>query len=585
MSLGEWYRNAWRVADVEALCSLDAGRFRLPLVAAVRRVAPLAGDGVLLVDSPGVVRGVAGGELLSALVEAASVDAVLALSAPGRPPPLLDELHALDAEVFVVEAAVTAKRPGKPMRARLRTAQWDTGLLDAVEHRLDLGAIHLIGTPPPVDEPSAWIGRQVALLRQQRMQAMGEVLELQGSRLIIRAPQAAIASDTLLVRDAQRTSGGVLETAQPFATGPLAYLPSADLAPDSEPSGGPRVAGRVGAVDFVLVNGVFGDALLHARIRHLRRSLLFDLGDGSRLSARVAHQVSDVFISHAHMDHLGGFQWLMRSRLGEFPPCRLYGPPGLAKHIESFINSFLWDRIGNNGPCFEVAELHGQRLHRVRLQAGIPGREVLDEIEVTDGIVLEESQFRVRAAELDHHTPVLAYALELARTINVRKDRLTARGLQPGPWLTGLKQQLLADNPTARITLPDGSEALTGQLGDELTLVTPGKKLVYATDLADTADNRERLQGLARNAHTLFCEAPFSEAHAANARKNGHLTTRAAGEIATAARVSRLVPFHFSRRYSDDPQRLYDELRAACSRVALPISMSVFDDSPTTDLG
>ncbi len=114
--------------------------------------------------------------------------------------------------------------------------------------------------------------------------------------------------------------------------------------------------------------------------------------------------------------------------------------------------------------------------------------------------------------------------------------------------------------------------------------MTPGKKLVYATDLADTADNRERLQGLARNAHTLFCEAPFSEAHAANARKNGHLTTRAAGEIATAARVSRLVPFHFSRRYSDDPQRLYDELKAACSRVALPSSMSVFTDSPPTGL-
>lgn len=334
--------------------------------------------------------------------------------------------------------------------------------------------------------------------------------------------------------------------------------------------GGPRVAGRVGAIDFDLVNGVFGDPLLHARIRHLGRSLLFDLGSGHRLSARVAHQVSDVFISHAHMDHLGGFQWLLRSRLGEFPPCRIYGPPGLAQHIDHFINSFLWDRIGNSGPAFEVAELHGQRLVRIRLQAGIPGMEVLEERRVTDGMLLEEPAFTVRAVQLDHHTPVLAYALELAQTLNIRKDRLSARGLTPGPWLTELKQQLLAGNREAVISLPDGDQAKAAELSSDLVRVLAGKKLVYATDLADTVDNREKLTVLARNAHTLFCEAAFCEADAERAALNGHLTTRATGEIATRARVARLVAFHFSRRYRDKPHQLFDKLREACSCVVLP---------------
>lgn len=134
-----------------------------------------------------------------------------------------------------------------------------------------------------------------------------------------------------------------------------------------------------------------------------------------------------------------------------------------------------------------------------------------------------------------------------------------------------------AGNLKAPVYLPDGSEASVGELSDELVLVMPGKKLVYATDLADTPDNRKKLVALARNAHTLFCEATFSEADAEHAAKNGHLTTRAAGEIATQARVSRLVPFHFSRRYQDNPQQLYDELMSACSRVALPASMKLFE--------
>lgn len=49
--------------------------------------------------------------------------------------------------------------------------------------------------------------------------------------------------------------------------------------------------------------------------------------------------------------------------------------------------------------------------------------------------------------------------------------------------------------------------------------------------------------------------------------RTGHLTARACGEIATAAGVERLIPFHFSRRYESDP---YREVRAVCSRAVVP---------------
>jgi ribonuclease BN (tRNA processing enzyme) len=176
----------------------------------------------------------------------------------------------------------------------------------------------------------------------------------------------------------------------------------------------------------------------------------------------------------------------------------------------------------------------------------------------------------------------VAYAFEPDMQINVRKDRLVARGLEPGPWLKELKQQLLRGNETATIRLPDSSDASVAALAAELLLISPGKKLVYATDLADTVDNRQRLIGLARHSHTFFCEAPFVEAEAEHALRNGHLTTGACAEIAMQAGVARLIPFHFSRRYIEDPQQIYDELKTACPRVVIPQSMCLFDAASAT---
>jgi len=578
VSTAVWRDNHWQVADIAALCTLDAGRFRLPLVSAARILAQQLPAGMALIDAPGVVRGVTGRELLQGLVEATAVDVILALTAPGRPPPLLEELCALPLEVFVVNAATEAKRPGKRVRARQRTAQWDAYLANATEQTLDLARLNVTGTPPLPAETSAWPGKQVALLQTNRTLAMGEVEHVESDLLTVTLSGVAGDADTLLIRDAARSQDGYIETAKPYAAERFDYLPPNDVLPSIDVNNGPRIVGRVGAVDVALVNGVFGDPLLHLRMRHQRRSLLFDLGDGGRLPARIAHQVTDVFISHAHMDHISGFLWLLRSRIGDYPVCRLYGPPGLARHIAGFLQGILWDRIENNAPAFEVMELHNDRLKCFRLLAGNVKAQLFNEKTAVNGELLVETGFRIRGLTLDHQgTPVIAYALKADQQINIRKDRLKARGLDPGPWLNELKQALLSNNLSAAIQLPDESYEYAGTLADELVLITPGKKLVYATDLADTQDNRQQLIHFAQHAHTLFCESAFVEADVDHATQNGHLTTRACGEIATQAGVSRLVPFHFSRRYLNKAEQLYDELNQYCSRVCQPRSMTLFE--------
>ncbi len=577
--LGRRENNAWVLEGLEALCTLDAGRFRLPLVDALRRLARQVEEGVLLVDSPGVVRGVAGAELLPAIVEAACIEMVLVLTRAGRLLPLLQELRALPIEVYTVPAAEQAGRPGKRARAAWRTGLWEDYLTNSQEYPLDTNQLQLTGTPPPLDAPGIWSGRQVALLDGTRTLAMGEVVALEGERLRVRLPTFTDKARTLLVRDAARLTDGRLGSTPRFSADRFGYLPPPDIAPHAPASAatGPRPVGRVGMLSVCLVNGVFGDPLLHARLRHRRRSLLFDLGEGARLPARVAHQVSDVFITHAHVDHIAGFLWLLRSRIGETTLCRLVGPPGLAVNIDGLARGILWDRIGDNGPRFEVSELHRARLKRYAVQAGRPGCTLLEETEAEDGVVLAEAGFVVRATTLAHVSPVLAYALEPAQSLNIRKDCLRARGLAPGPWLGELKQRLQAGERETQIELPDGSTETVQALADELVLISPGKTLVYATDFADTAENRARLIALAHGAHTLFCESTFREADADHAARTAHLTTRACAEIAEAAGVARLVPFHFSRRYEKDPATVYAEIAAACRAVAIPDSMTATD--------
>jgi ribonuclease BN (tRNA processing enzyme) len=291
------------------------------------------------------------------------------------------------------------------------------------------------------------------------------------------------------------------------------------------------------------------------------------------LPARIAHQVTDVFITHAHVDHIAGFMWLLRSRIGLLPVCRIFGPPGLAENITGFISGIHWDRAGDRAPRFEISELHEGKICRYRIQAGQAKPEASGEEPAEEGILLRDYAFQVRATTLDHRTPVLAFALEMKFDLIVRRERLAALGWTPGPWLSDVKAHIASRDHDTLVVLPDGTTQTAGRISNEILILRPGPKLAYATDLADTVQNRARLQALAAGAHTFFCEAHFCETDTAQSVRTGHLTTNACGEIAAAAHVERLIPFHFSRRYEDDPSRIYAEVTTRCAQTVIPWRM------------
>lgn len=564
---GKWRGDGFHLLAYEALCSLNAGRFRLPLIQGVKRLLASIDDPLVLIDSPGVTRGVAGAELLTGLIETAAVDTVLLVVREGKPAPMINELNASGIGICRITASAKARPPNSNRRMRERTALWDTHLAGMPETLIPLYRYHLLGTPPPITAEEQWRGRQIALLEKGRTVAMGEVLSAPQKHLLVRLPETPSAANQLLVRDAGRKAGGGLGTVVPFRPNVYrCHIPS-DCLPVADHPASPRPVAKFRRMTAVLVNGILGDPLLHVRQHNRKQSLLFDLGEGNRLPARIAHQVSDVFISHAHLDHISGFLWLLRSRIGELPGCRIYGPPGLARHIAGMIDGIHWDRIGSRGPVFKVSELHGNRLEGFRLQAGGKEVERLGHRPAPDGLIVDDPAFAVRAATLDHGIPVLALALEQKPEHHVSREALGEMGLSPGPWVGALKYRIAQGDKDGEIALPDGRKAPLAHLSDKLIRISPGEKLVYATDVADTPTNREKLTALASRAHTFFCEAAFLASHRRLAVSTGHLTARACGEIAAEAGVQRLVPFHLSKRHNNQIEEVLDEIRKACPGV------------------
>jgi hypothetical protein len=109
-----------------------------------------------------------------------------------------------------------------------------------------------------------------------------------------------------------------------------------------------------------LVNGVWGDPGVYLDLKFQRRAILFDIGDVQSLSTRILLRVSDVFVSHTHMDHFAGFDHLLRVCLGRDTGVRLYGPPPFISQVEHKLAAYTWNLVDRYAVDFVVQahELH-----------------------------------------------------------------------------------------------------------------------------------------------------------------------------------------------------------------------------------
>ncbi len=324
-----------------------------------------------------------------------------------------------------------------------------------------------------------------------------------------------------------------------------------------------------------LVNEPLGDPGVYVDCLFERRAVLFDLGDIRALPPRKLLRVSDVFVTHAHMDHFMGFDWLLRICLGRSAAIRLYGPVGFIDQVGNRLAGYTWNLVDSYETDLEmiVTEVISEKsARRARFRCKQEFVRAAEEpVEIEDGVLRREEAFCVRCALLDHKTPCLAFVLEEDRHLNVWKNRLDELGVPTGPWLAEFKRAvrrgLPDDTPIAASWHDrDGAHERVfplGELRDSALRIVPGQKIAYVTDAIYSETNAERIARLAQGVDILFIEAPFLDVDAGRAAERFHLTARQAGMLARACGAKAVVPFHFSPRYEDGGAALSQEFHDA----------------------
>jgi ribonuclease Z len=191
--------------------------------------------------------------------------------------------------------------------------------------------------------------------------------------------------------------------------------------------------------------GQSGDPSLYVEVAGKKRALLFDCGFLTDLTRREILRVNDLFVSHTHIDHFIGFDYILRLILERNNALNIYGPEGIAQNIQGKLKGYNWNISQEIELTIIVNEVNGEQLRISQYQCKNrfePDQKI--EWRNHGDILLEDNALMVDFLPLDHKTPSLAYRLIEKPLIKVNKDRLEELQLPPGPWLGKLKEAVVS---------------------------------------------------------------------------------------------------------------------------------------------
>jgi ribonuclease Z len=251
-------------------------------------------------------------------------------------------------------------------------------------------------------------------------------------------------------------------------------------------------------------------------IKRQNEQLMFDCGEGVQrqmMKAKVSfHKTTKIFISHMHGDHVLGLPGLLQTMtlMDRQKKLEIYGPEGIKQFLE----------------CV-----------RETLQFGLTFTVEIQEI-YDGGIICEEKDYFVEAAQSNHLVPSLAYAfVEKPRPGKFYPEKARASGVPEGELWSKLQKGDAVNLPNGRVICPD----------DVMGFPRNGRKIVY------TGDTRP-FKGFAKfadSADLVIHDSTLDDVLSEKAEVDGHSTPSQAGEQARKAKAKKLILTHISARYAD----------------------------------
>ena len=237
---------------------------------------------------------------------------------------------------------------------------------------------------------------------------------------------------------------------------------------------------------------------------------LFDCGEGTQrqmLKYGVnAQRIKAIFITHMHGDHVIGIAGLIRSMAlyGRTDPLDVFIPEGEAGKLKPLLT-----------------------FDNVRMGYAINVKEA------KPGTVYEGKDFTISAFSLNHTIKTVGYKFK--ENDKVHFDRQKCSKL-------GIKREMFSElSKKGKIRL--GKKLI---LLSSVTTKERGRSIVYATDSRPSASTAK----VSRGSDLLIHEATYSSEMHVVAKERKHSTSDEAARVAKSAKVSLLVIFHVSARYS-----------------------------------
>ncbi|MEH1941381.1 MAG: ribonuclease Z [Nostoc sp.] len=272
---------------------------------------------------------------------------------------------------------------------------------------------------------------------------------------------------------------------------------------------------------------------------------LFDCGEGTQhqiiRSELKISQLSRIFITHMHGDHIFGLMGLLATcgLAGNVERIDIYGPPGLNDYIQTA------SRYSYTHFSYPI------KVHAIR-----------------PGVIYEDDDFIVSCGNLHHRITAFGYRVaEKDRSGRFDVEKAKALQIPPGRIYGQLKRG-------ETVTLADGRVIDGTQLCGPTEI---GRKIAYCTDTIYCDGAVE----LAHDADVLIHEATFAHQDADMAFQRLHSTTTMAAQTALAAGAHRLIMSHFSPRYAPgntlELKDLLQEARAIFPRTDMAYDFMIHE--------
>lgn len=320
----------------------------------------------------------------------------------------------------------------------------------------------------------------------------------------------------------------------------------------------------------LLMNGLEDDPFVYIEQDGIRPAVLFDCGFRSRGHYRRLRKVEILCVTHGHIDHLIGFDHLVRSLLNEGRNLLIFGPPGIRAKIGGKLAAYDWDRSADQDLTLVVHEVATNQIRRSRFVCFNRFREEsLEDLPNLAGCIHRTAGFSLHAAPMSHGgAPCLAYSYRADGRWKIRKQALQARGLTDGPWVRTYLEWL-DDNRAPDHIMWQGKDIRFADIREQTAYYRPGIIVTYITDTLFTNDTYLAAIELARASRLLICEATFLDKDCEQAAAFSHLTAHQAGLIAKGAEVRKLLLNHPSKRYHGAYRELLAETRTIFPRTQL----------------